>query len=163
MRRLLIGVLLALSLSLSLAPTASADDEMGIERAGKYYLKIECAAQAGIDHFNAVFLHGQNVIRYPEIKRRLPELRRLTADLSRALYKLARQEYNPPAPWPSNVVRLTNREANLTTRQSNLFARASDARSAAEYLRLFKQANRVPFGSVVTHILALLNVKHANC
>ena len=32
MRRLLIGVLLALSLSLSLAPTASADDEMGIER-----------------------------------------------------------------------------------------------------------------------------------
>jgi hypothetical protein len=156
MKRLLTGIMLAITLTVGLAPAAHADDEMGDAKAGKYYLKVVCPMNAAEDRFSDAIFGSRNGIPLAEAKRRLPELRRLSATLSRAESKAARQFFNPRSAWPDDVAKLVDRYATGRARLASLLARMGYATSAAEWGSLIDRAPDP--GALPTQIRARLGL-----
>jgi hypothetical protein len=156
---MLVGVLMFVALAVSGASdVARADDEMGQDRAGRYYLKGACRTAAAGDRFSRVVWHGRDNITKKEVARRLPELKRESSRYARALLKWASHLYNPPAPWPSTVDAFTRRLANAYVKYGDFRNRQGDASNAQAWLNNNAKANRVSFGHYAAKIRARLGL-----
>lgn len=139
----------------------SAAEEMGQQKAAKYYTKAVCPAREVALHWNKVIWKGRKFIHLPEIKRRLPELRRESAKFGRAMERMSAQLFNPPSSWPTDVDKLIDRYATLAAKAGGLLSQSANANTGAEWMRLTRKVFALPWGQLTAQIRARLNIRRA--
>lgn len=139
---------------------ARADTEMTQEQAAQEYLATVCKSNRARTLFYQRVLRGQDSLSQAEVRRRLPQLRRAASLYSWPLANTARHLFNPPAPWPTTVSNLVTKLANMTVHDANVLVRASNARSAIQYMNLFRKHSATDSASngVARKIRALLDL-----
>lgn len=151
MRRAAVAAVVAMTVAVTVAlagvvPSAVAageGDEMSLERAGKYYMKVTCVQDAERVRFNRIVFGADDGVTADEVRRRLPEFKRAAGAFATANYRWARGLLNPPAAWPSNVAGPIDSASTKVLAISDALRAASRASSPTEWARQVGKAARL--------------------
>lgn len=127
------------------APAQAAQD-MGRERAGRYYLESACAAKRAEGTYEWKVWLGRNKIGERELNRRLPEVKRLTRRYALAEQTFVRRLVDPPQAWPDDVASAARRLGAANKRYASTLFNASRAGNADKWIYWIKASYRVDFG-----------------